>query len=217
MSTAATAANVLAVGSAGLLHHLLVLRGFPAYAIVGALVFAEAAIFVGFVLPGETAVILGGVLANQHAASLTGMATVVVLAAVLGDSTGYEVGRRYGARLVRLPLIRSRKRSIDRAERFLREKGGRAVFLGRFTAFLRAVTPALAGLSRLPYRRFLPFNAAGALVWGVGFTLVGYLAGAGYAKVEKVAGRASLGVFGLLVVGFVLVRVRSARRERARG
>ena len=217
MTGAVRTAGVLAVGSSGLLHHLLVLRGFPAYAIVGALVFAEAAIYVGFVLPGETAVILGGVLANQHAASLTGMAALVVVAAVLGDSTGYEVGRRYGDRLMRLPLVRSREKSVHKAEQFLREKGGRAVFLGRFTAFLRAVMPALAGLSRMPYRRFLPFNAAGALVWGIGFTLLGYLAGASYAKVEKVAGRASVGLLALVVVVFVVLRVRAARRERASG
>jgi len=207
----------LLAASSGLLHHLLALRGVPAYAIVGGLVFAEAALFVGFFLPGETAVILGGVLANQHAASLTGMLVVVVVAAVLGDSTGYEVGRRYGERLVRVPFIARRARSIKKAETFLRDRGGRAVFLGRFTAFLRAVMPALAGLSRLPYRRFLPFNAAGALVWGVGLTLLGYLAGAGYAKVEKAAGRASLGVLVVIALGFVFMRVRSARRERSGG
>ena len=91
--------------SSGLLSHVLVLHGLPAYLFVGTLAFAEAALFVGFVLPGETAVILGGVLASQHAASLTLMIAVVV-AAIVGDSVGYEVGQRFGPRTLQLRLIK---------------------------------------------------------------------------------------------------------------
>jgi membrane-associated protein len=78
---------------------------------------------------------------------------------------------------------------MKKAEDFLQRKGGWAVFLGRFIAFFRAVMPALAGTSRMPYRRFLVFNAAGGLVWGGGFVLLGYLAGNSYEAVAKAAGR----------------------------
>jgi membrane protein DedA with SNARE-associated domain len=203
-----------AAAAGGVMHHLLVLHGPAAYALVGALAFAEAAIFVGFVLPGETAVILGGVLASQHAVSLTGMAAVVVAAAITGDSVGYEVGRHFGERMLNLPLLRHRRPALDRARAYLRARGGRAVFLGRFTAFLRAVMPALAGLSGMPYRRFLAFNAAGGLVWGVGFTLLGYAAGASYAKVEKAAGWASTGLLALLAAALIGVRLYRRRHER---
>ncbi len=182
-----------------MLHHLLVLHGPAAYTLVGVLAFAEAAVFVGFVLPGETAVVLGGVLASQHAVSLTGMAAVVVVAAIVGDSVSYEVGRHFGERILTLPLLRHRRPDFDRALAYLRARGGRAVFLGRFTAFLRAVMPELAGQSHLPYRRFLAFNAAGGLLWGVGFTLLGYGAGASYATVEKAAGWASTGLLVLIL------------------
>lgn len=197
-----------------LLHHLLVLHGPAAYALVGVLAFAEAAIFVGFVLPGETAVVLGGVLASQHAVSLAGMAAVVVVAAIVGDSVGYEVGRHFGERILGLPFLRRRRPELDRARAYLRARGGRAVFLGRFTAFLRAVMPGLAGLSHLPYRRFLAFNAAGGLLWGVGFTLLGYAAGASYEKVEKIAGWASTSL--LVLVLAVAVGVHLYRRRHPR-
>ena len=72
---------------------ILNLHGPPAYALVGALVFSEAALFVGFVLPGETAALLGGVLAHRQQVALAGIAAVAVAAAILGDSVGYEVGR----------------------------------------------------------------------------------------------------------------------------
>jgi membrane-associated protein len=206
--------TTLAFGPGTVLHSVLGLSGLTAYLLVGGLAFAEAAVFVGFVLPGETAVVLGGVLANMHQVSLSMMIVVVVVAAIVGDSVGYEVGRRFGDRVLRISILQSRAAGIDRARRYLQVKGGRAVFLGRFTAFLRAVMPGLAGTAQMRYPRFLAFNAAGGLVWGTGFVLVGYLAGAGYQRVEKVAGRASTGVLVVLVLALVLNHFRVRRKER---
>jgi membrane-associated protein len=193
---------------------ILKLHGVAAYTLVGGLAFAEAALFVGFVLPGETAVLLGGVLANQHRVSLTLIAAVAVVAAIVGDSVGYEVGRHFGTRLLDSRLFERRRSGLERGQQLLRNNGGRAVFLARFTAFLRAVMPGLAGTVRMPYLRFLAFNAAGGLIWAVGFTLLGYLAGASYRKVESVAGWASEVFLGVLLVAVVTLVVIRRRRER---
>lgn len=201
-------------GTASLLHHVLNLHGLTAYGLVGALAFAEAALFVGFVLPGETAVLLGGVLASMHKVNLEVEIAVVVIAAIVGDTVGYEVGRHFGEQILRLKIFAKRSRSLDRARTYLQEKGGRAVFIARFTAFLRAVMPGLAGTAQMPYRRFLAFNAAGGAVWGTGVTLLGFAAGASYHKVEKVIGQASLGLLALIVVGFVANHLRSRAKER---
>ena len=133
-----------------------------AYLVIGLLTFAEAAAFIGFVLPGETAVILGGALAATHHLSLAPLLVLVVTAALVGDTVGYEVGKHAGPRLLSSRLLRRHGARIDAARDVLRRRGGPAVLVGRFTAFLRAVTPALAGLSRMPYRTFLLYNAAGA-------------------------------------------------------
>src|SRR5919201_4263617 len=182
---------------------ILTLHGPPAYALVGGLAFSEAALLVGFVPPGETAVILGGVLAHRQQVSLAGMSAVAVAAAITGDSVGYEVGRRYGTRLLGTRVFARRQQALARAQQTLRAKGGRAVFLARFTAFLRAVMPGLAGTARMPYPRFLAFNAAGGLIWAVGFTVLGYLAGASYQKVEKIAGRASALLLAVIIVALI--------------
>jgi membrane protein DedA with SNARE-associated domain len=192
---------------------VLKLHGLPAYALVGGLAFAEAALFVGFVLPGETAVLLGGVLAHEHRVSLPGIAAVAVLAAVTGDSVGYEVGRQVGTRLLNTRVFARRREGLDKGQQALRRHGGKAVFLARFTAFLRAVMPGLAGTARMPYRRFLVFNAAGGLIWAIGFTLLGYLAGASYHQVEKVAGRASEILLALLVLAVLALVILRRRRE----
>jgi membrane-associated protein len=201
-------------GIGSIVDAILTLHGQPAYALVGGLAFAEAALFVGFVLPGETAVLLGGVLANRHQVSLPIIAAVAVLAAIVGDSVGYEVGRHFGTRLLNTRIFARYRARLERGQQALRDKGGRAVFVARFTAFLRAVMPGLAGTARMPYRRFLAFNAAGGLIWGLGFTLLGYLAGASYQKVEKVAGRASAALLALLLIaGIVVVVIRRRRRD----
>jgi membrane-associated protein len=131
-----------------------------AYSVIFALVFGEAAVFIGFVLPGETAVLIGGVLAAGGRLSLATLCVLVFVAAVVGDTVGYEVGRLLGPHVIgwrRLDRFRAR---LDAAQRMLRERGGPAVFLARFTAFLRAAMPGLAGLSRMRYRRFLAFRRA---------------------------------------------------------
>jgi membrane-associated protein len=185
------------------------------YLIVGALVFAEAAIFVGFVFPGETAVILGGVVASQGHAQLWVVIVVVVFSAILGDTVGYAVGRRYGPRLLRLRLIQRRHRGVDAAVIFIQRRGAFAVFLGRFTAFLRAVVPGLAGLSGMAYPRFVSANAAGGVAWGVGYVLLGYAFGNAYRRVEQYSAWASWGFLALAVAVVVVLILRGRRRERA--
>ncbi|MET7451637.1 DedA family protein [Streptomyces sp. NPDC005574] len=181
------------------------LSGPVVYAVVAALVFAEDALFFGFVLPGETAVVLGGVLASQGKVSVWWLALVVVLAAIAGDSVGYEVGRRLGPRILGTRALSRHADRVAKAREMIRRRGPVAVFFGRFIAFFRAMMPALAGVSRMPYRRFLFYNALGGLAWGVGFTLLGYFAGTAYTRVEGLAGRGIAVVLALAAVTVAVV------------
>jgi membrane protein DedA with SNARE-associated domain len=182
--------------------------------VVGAVVFAEDALFVGFVIPGETAAILGGVAASQGPVPLAAVLAVVIVAAIVGDSVGYEVGKHFGPRLLDLKIFAKRRDRLQDAQDFLARRGGVAVFLGRWVAFFRAVMPALAGTAQMPYRRFLAFNAAGGIVWGAVVVTLGYLAGNSYARIEKTVGRtAALVVLGLVVIGVIAWRVREHRRR----
>jgi membrane-associated protein len=202
----------------GILEGILNVPPLLAYGVVTLLVFAEDALFIGFVLPGETAAVLGGVVASRGNVILWIMMTLVVVAAIIGDTVGYEVGKHFGPRLLKLRMLRNRSEKLNAAQDFLRRRGGAAVFLGRFTAFFRAVMPALAGTSRMHYPRFLAFNAAGGLVWGSGFVLLGFFAGNSYEAVAKAAGRDIAVVVVLIVVIAVVVRsVRKSRRERRPG
>jgi membrane-associated protein len=186
-----------------------------AYAIIAALVFGEAAFFLGFVVPGETAVLIGGFLASQGHLDIVTLIVVVVISAILGDTVGYEVGKHLGPRVLRLGVFRKHRSRIEKAQEMLRRRGGPAVFLGRWTAFFRAVMPGIAGLSQMRYPVFLFWNALGGIAWGITFSLVGYFAGASYTKVASSIGKGAAIVLGLLILSALVVwLIRRKRHEQ---
>lgn len=194
----------------GLLHRLpsgLVLT------LVVVLVFGEAGLFIGFVIPGETAVVVAGVVASQGRINLWFLCLLVVLAAIIGDSVGYAIGHRYGEHLMKLPIIKGRRVALDRALEGLRQRGPIYVFVGRFTAFLRAVMPGLAGMSKMHYRRFFVANALGGVIWGIGFTLLGYFAGHAIVKVEHYASIFGIALLVIVITVVVLLHLRHKKRD----
>ena len=209
---AATSSDAHPGGVTGWILHF---HGTTAYVIVGFLAFAEAALLVGFFIPGETAVVIGGVLAGLGAVNLEVMMAVVVVSAIVGDSVGFEVGKRAGPYLLeRRPL--KGNGAVRRTMGMLEHYGGPAVFLGRFVAFARALIPGLAGMSGLRYRVFLFYNAIGGVIWGVGYTLLGFVVGISFERILSAVGLWSFAVVGAVVVVAVGVALVLRRHERRR-
>jgi len=212
------------VVAAGFTDKILALPAWLVLALVFLLPALEASAFVGFVFPGEVAVILGGVAAARGIVPLWAVIAAAVSGAVIGDSAGYLIGRRWGDRLLegtigRLPVIGRRlDRHLESARAYVRRRRGSAVFFGRFTAALRVLVPGLAGMSQVEYPVFLAYNVAGGALWGSGMAVLGYLAGASYKHVEKIAGRAGLGLLALIVASLAVSRLlrRLAARPRLR-
>jgi undecaprenyl-diphosphatase len=201
---------------------ILTLPAWVALLLVFAFPALEASAFVGFVFPGEIAVILGGVIASEGELPLAAVCFAASLGAVVGDSIGYGVGHRYGRSLLaRAPRL-IRPRHVDRGVEILNRLGGRAVFIGRFTAALRVLVPGLAGIARMPYRTFLTWNVIGGTLWACGSAILGYVAGASYKRVERQISFASyivLAVVAVFVLALVLrhLRRRSVARRSAVG
>ena len=198
---------------ASVTDRILSLPGWLVLALVFAFPALEASAFVGFVFPGEIAVILGGVAASRGTVLLWAVIVAAVAGAVIGDSAGYLIGRRWGTHLLhgtlgRLPVIRTHlDKNLDSARAYVQRRKGSAVFFGRFTAALRVLVPGLAGISEVHYPTFLVYNVAGGALWGTGFAVLGYLAGASYHRVEHIAGQAGLVLLGLIVAGLVTSRL----------
>lgn len=197
-----------------LIEHILSLSGWLALLIVFAVPALESSVFLGFFFPGETALILGGVLASYHRVSLWAVLVAGISGAIIGDSVGYLVGREYGPRLLQARPFRRflKPRRIEQAQEYLTRRGGRAVFFGRFTAALRVLVPGLAGMARMRYRVFLPFNVAGGAIWGTIMVMLGYLAGASWKQVAHYATQVGIALFVVVVLALLLGHLlRSAR------
>jgi undecaprenyl-diphosphatase len=192
---------------------LVKLPGPAALAVVFLLPALEASVFLGFVFPGEIAVVIGGFLAYNHTVNFAVVLACAIAGAIIGDSVGYEVGKKWGdSLLVRLPKRFVKPEHVDQGKALIHRLGGKAVFAGRFAAALRALVPGLCGVSRIPYRKFLFWNALGGMVWATAFTVLGYAAGNAWHRVEHYASIVSwilLGV-GVLAVAVVVLRKRRA-------
>ena len=191
----------------------------PAVALlfVFALPALEASAFIGIVFPGEIAALLGGVLAHQGRIPLWAAISAAIAGAVVGDSVGYVVGRRFGeSLLLRLPSWLLKPDHIEKSKSAVNRLGGKAVFVGRFTAALRVLVPGMCGMARMPYRKFAAWNIAGGVVWAGGCVVLGYLAGSSWEHLHRRMSDAGLIALGVVILGGALFFVvRRRRRSRA--
>jgi membrane protein DedA with SNARE-associated domain len=129
----------------------------------------------GLPLPGETALIAAAIFASRGDLPITGVIAVAVAGAIIGDNLGYWVGRTGGRKLLERwgPFKRWSERVLPWSERFFQRHGSKTVFIGRFVAVLRVTAAWMAGVSRMPWWKFLAWNAAGGICWA---SLVGLLA-----------------------------------------
>ena len=153
------------------------LAPFIFYVIVGAIVFIETGILLGFFLPGDSLLFSAGLVAAAHGnINIVILVTVIFLAAFFGDQVGFVIGRVYGRPYLDKRTSKRMKALIVRADRFYEETGWWAVVAARFFPWVRTFVPVIAGASRMNYYKFLSANALGAFLWGVGITLAGFYA-----------------------------------------
>ncbi|HEX7404363.1 MAG TPA: DedA family protein [Candidatus Nanopelagicaceae bacterium] len=179
----------------------------PLFLLLILLIFSEAAAFVGFVLPGETSLLIGGVLAHQRVWALWLFLASAIIAAIAGDSVGYEVGKHFGPRIEvsRLGRLVGAKR-WKLAQRIFDKYHAGAIFFGRGQALLRALVPALAGMNKVPYRTFLKWNAAGGIVFCSIVIILGYEFADQLAKLEHALKFWAIGFLTVAVIVIIFVK-----------
>lgn len=207
--------------------------GIWAVVIVCSIVFAETGLLVGFLLPGDTLLFFAGLLTFTGVVTLTGnpgvdvwlVSLAIGVAAFLGGEVGYLIGHKAG------PAIFERKESglfsttnVQRTNRFFERFGALAIILARFVPIVRTFAPVAAGVAHMNYRKYSLYNLTGALIWGVGVTMAGFLlAHIPWVKdfAEKYIDLVLLGVVVVTVIPTAFHywhsshRARKASRERA--
>jgi membrane protein DedA with SNARE-associated domain len=168
----------------------------------------------GLPLPGETALIVAAVAAERGHFSIVAVIAVAAAAAIIGDNGGYWLGRTGGRRLLeRAPILRRyTAKLLPPAEQFFARHGAKTVFIGRFVSLLRVTAAWLAGISHMPWWRFLAWNAAGGIVWAAVVGVVSYSFGRAAADAIAHYGAIGGGVFVVLVL-LALVGVHVWRRR----
>ena len=180
---------------------------------IAVLIFAESGLLVGIFLPGDSLLFAAGLLASTGFFEFGALATLVAIAAILGDTVGYWFGKSVGANFFTKEDSRFFKRAyVTRTRAFYKKYGGRAVILARFVPIVRTMAPILAGIGTMTYGRFVSYNALGAILWGVGVTALGYFLGALVPGSENYVLPLSLGI---VVLSFLPIFWNVARGKKA--
>ena len=150
------------------------------------IVFVESGLLVGFFLPGDSLLFAAGFLASQGLLDISAVIGLVVVAAILGDSVGYSLGRRFGPRVFKRKDARIfNQEHLVKSERFYAKHGGKTLVLARFMPIVRTFAPVLAGVGKMPYSRFLSYNVFGGLLWGLSLPLLGFYLGKTIPNIDR--------------------------------
>jgi membrane-associated protein len=162
-----------------LIHFLsTVVTGWYSYALLAAIVFAETGLLVGFVLPGDSLLFTIGVVCGAGGLDMTVMIALLICSCMIGDWSGYLLGRRTGPIIFRRPNSRFFKQEyLQRTHAFYEKHGGKTIIYAKFVPIVRTFAPFVAGVGKMPYRRFLPFDVVGGSAWVISMTLLGYFLG----------------------------------------
>jgi membrane-associated protein len=181
------------------------------YGVLFAIVFAETGLLVGFFLPGDSLLITAGLVASAGGLNIWWLNAVLIVAAVVGDSVGYAIGRRLG------PRVFTREKSllfnpvhVERTRRFYERYGPKTIVIARFVPIVRTFAPVLAGVGEMEYRRFVFYNVAGGVGWVVSMTCAGYSMG----QFPVIASNIHIVVVVVIVLSLVPIAVELLRERR---
>jgi len=186
------------------------------YVVLAAIVFTETGLLVGFFLPGDSLLITAGLVAATGYLNIWWLNGLLILAAVLGDSVGYAIGRRLGPRLFTRPKsLLFNPRHVERTRAFYARHGARTIVIARFVPIVRTFAPVVAGVGQMEYRQFVFYNVAGGVGWVTSMTWAGYFLGQVVPNISERIHIVVVIVIALSLIPIVVELVRERRRRSA--
>jgi len=182
---------------------LIAAYGLWTYAILFAIVFLETGIVIFPFLPGDSLLFVAGALAGNRMLNLEMLLISLSIAAILGDTLNYWIGRYLGQKILDMKLSVIRQEHIDKTHSYFEKYGGVTIIIARFIPFIRTFAPFFAGLGRMNYSHFLIYNIIGGIGWVCGFVMAGYFFG----NLPIVQDNFSLVI--ILIIGLSMVGVLS--------
>src|SRR5450631_3567849 len=155
-----------------------VVTGGLGYLLLAAIVFAETGLLVGLFLPGDSLLFTVGVVAGAGQLDIVQICALFVVFSILGDQSGYLLGRRAGPRIFTRPdSLLFKQEYIKQTHQFYEKHGGKTLIYAKFVPIVRTFAPFMAGVGRMQYPRFVSFNVIGGVGWVLSMTLGGYYLG----------------------------------------
>lgn len=189
-----------------------VITGWWGYLLLAGIVFAESGLLVGLFLPGDSLLFTVGVVAGAGQLDIVQICALLAVSSILGDQSGYLLGRRSGPRIFTRPDSTLFKQEyVSRTHQFYEKHGGKTLIYAKFVPIVRTFAPFMAGVGRMQYTRFLSFNVIGGLGWVLSMTLAGYYLGA----IPIVRGNFEKVVIGIVFVSVAPLAIQFFRARRA--
>jgi membrane-associated protein len=193
-------------------HSLDELVRWGGYLVLAAIVFTETGLLVGFFLPGDSLLITAGLVAATGQLNVWWLNAILIVAAVMGDSVGYAIGRRAGPRLFTRPKsLLFNPRHIERTRAFYARHGAKTIVIARFVPIVRTFAPVVAGVGEMEYRKFVFYNIAGGVGWVTSMTWAGYLLGQ---AVPDLGRRLHIVVIIVILLSLVPIAIEIIRERR---
>ena len=183
------------------------------YAILFAVIFAETGLVIFPFLPGDSLLFISGTVVASASLNVHSLVAILWVAAVLGDSLNYAIGRYIGPKVFERPDSRwIRQDYLRQTQAFYDRYGGVTIIIGRFVPIIRTFAPFLAGVAQMSYRRFLAYNVIGGFLWIASLVYAGYLFG----NIPWVKDNLTFIVLGIVVVSLIPAVTTFMQERRAR-
>lgn len=197
------------------LAEIIATYGALTYVILFAIVFAETGFVFTPFLPGDSLLFAAGAFSAIGSLNIVILLLLLWVAAFLGDTVNYWIGRFFGQKIIDNKKIPINKEHIDKTQRFYDKHGGKTIFLARFVPIIRTFAPFVAGIGKMDYKKFVSYNATGGFVWVFGFTLLGHFFG----NIPSIKENFSIVIIAIIIISVIpiFVELVKARLEKKTG
>ncbi len=196
------------------LHHLDELIAWGGYLGLTLIVFCETGVLAGFFLPGDSLLVTAGLVASQGKLDFWTLNSLLILAAIIGDSTGYFIGYHVGPKIFsKDDSFFFHRKHLTRTREFFEKYGGKTIIIARFVPIVRTFAPTVAGVGKMSYKKFLFFNVFGGVLWVLSMTTIGFTLGRTVPDIEKKLHWILLGVILISFLPILYEYLKSRRKS----
>ena len=184
--------------------------GIFSYIILFLIIFAETGLVIAPFLPGDSLLFILGAIAVQGTLNIYLLFLVLILAAVLGDTVNYWIGKYAGEKITKKNIIK--KEHLEKTQKFYERYGGKTIILARFIPIIRTFAPFVAGIGKMNYNRFLSYNIIGGIIWVTLFLFAGYFFG----EIPLVKENLTAVIIFIIIISFILPLIEYIKTKKDR-